>query len=430
MHSAIVALLVAAGVGSTPVASSPPPTLPEKLDPVIDRALAQERIVGTVVVVVQDGKVVYRRAAGRSDREEAKPMREDAVFRLASMTKPLVSVAALALVDQGTLSLEDPVTKWLPDFRPRLADGREPVITVRHLLTHTSGLTYGFKETTVDGPYRRAGVSDGMDATPGLTLEENLRRIASVPLSNEPGTAFNYSVSTDVLGAVVAKAGGASLPEVVSRLVTGPLGLRDTGFTVGDVSRLATPYADGKPRPVRMGEAQEVPLWGGVVHFAPGRALDPTAFPSGGAGMVGTAEDYVKLLETVRLGGAPVLKAATTRQLVEDGFAAKKLQGSAPGWGWGLGSSVLVDPVKARTPQSVGTLQWGGAYGHNWFVDPKQRLTVVALTNTAFEGMSGAFVTEVRDAIYAGLGKAPSVKAPATKARAKGTERGVAQPRP
>ncbi|MCE9670900.1 beta-lactamase family protein [Myxococcus stipitatus] len=429
MHSAIAALWVAVGLGLSP-ASPESRALAEKLDPVIDRAIAQERVVGTVVVVAVDGKVVYRRAAGLSDREARTPMKEDAVFRLASMTKPLVSVATLALVDQGKLSLEDPVTKWLPTFRPRLADGREPVITVRHLLTHTSGLKYGFNETTAEGPYQRAGVSDGLDDPPGLTLEENLRRIASVPLVSEPGAAFTYSVSTDVLGAVIASAAGAPLPEVVSRYVTGPLALKDTAFTVKDVSRLATPYADGKPRPVRMGETEAVPLWGGVVRFSPGRALNPQAFPSGGAGMVGTADDYVKFLEAVRQGGAPVLTAKTTRALVEDGFAAKKLQSSGPGWGWGLGSSVVVDPTLAKTPQSVGTLQWGGAYGHNWFVDPKRRLTVVALTNTAFEGMSGAYTLEVRDAIYAGLGKAPQGKSPAAKTRARGTERGVAQPRP
>src|SRR5690242_9833095 len=134
-----------------------------RLDAVIEQALADKRVVGTVVLVARDGKVIYHRAAGEADREAHTPLREDAVFRLASMSKPLVSAAALALVDQGKLGLEDPVTRWLPDFRPRLADGREAVITVRQLLTHTAGLSYGFFEPE-DGPYHRAGVSDGLDA--------------------------------------------------------------------------------------------------------------------------------------------------------------------------------------------------------------------------------------------------------------------------
>jgi CubicO group peptidase (beta-lactamase class C family) len=166
-------------------------------------------------------------------------VRDDTVFRLASMSKPIVSVAALALIDQGKLSLDDPVTKWLPDFRPRLADGREPVITVRHLITHTSGLGYKFLEAA-DGPYHKAEVSDGI-AEPGLTAAVNLERLASVPLLFEPGTSWSYGLSIDVLGEVIARAGGRTLPELVEQLVTGPLAMTDTRFTVTDRGRLAWP---------------------------------------------------------------------------------------------------------------------------------------------------------------------------------------------
>ncbi|NTX11280.1 beta-lactamase family protein [Myxococcus sp. CA056] len=427
MHSAIATFLVAAGLGVSPATSVKPEpraveasarpsavvvspessALAASLDPVIDKALADQRIVGAVVIVAKDGEVIYRRAAGFEDREAKKPLREDAVFRLASMTKPLVSVAALALIDQGKLSLEDPVTKWLPTFRPRLPDGREPVITVRHLLTHTAGLTYGFNQPA-QGAYQKAQVSDGLDNPPGLTLEENLRRLATAPLASEPGEKWAYSLATDVLGAVVASAGGAPLPQVVSRLVTQPLGLKDTGFRVSDVSRLATPYADGKPVPVRMGKTFDIPFGAGVVHYTPSRALDARAFPSGGAGMVGTASDYVKFLEALRKGGAPVLKQTTVEQLGSV-HVGPESQPQGPGWGWGLASAVLIDPAPTHSPQSAGTWQWGGAYGHNWFVDPQRGLTVVALTNTALEGMSGGFPGAVRDAVYA-ADKAPAKK--------------------
>lgn len=405
MYSAIATALLAVSVARAPVPAAPPapPGLSEeralaaRLDPVIDQAIAEKRIVGTVVLVAKDGKVVYRRAAGLADREAGRPMRENEVFRLASMSKPLVAVTALALAEQHKLALDEPITKWLPTFRPKLADGREPIITVRHLLTHTAGLTYGFGESE-QGAYHRAGVSNGLDASE-VSLEENLRRIASVPLAYEPGKQWVYSVATDVLGAVVARAGGAPLPQVVERLVTRPLGMKDTGFRVKDAARLATPYADGKPEPVRMGKVQVMPFNGAGVELAPGRALNPRAFPSGGAGMVGTAGDFLKFLEALRTGGAPLLSGATVEQL-SSAQVGPEAQTQGPGWGFGFAGAVLVDPAKARSPQSAGTWQWGGAYGHNWFVDPQRRLTVVALTNTAFEGMSGAFTVSVRDAVY------------------------------
>lgn len=401
-----LALSGAAAAGERPLGA--------RLDAVIDGALADKRLVGAVVLVARDGQVVYHRAAGEADREAHTPMREDTVFRLASVSKPLVSAAALALVDQGKLKLEDPVTKWLPTFRPKLADGREAVITVRQLINHTASLNYGFLEPQ-DGPYHRAKVSDGLDA-PGLGLEENLRRLASVPLEYEPGTRWRYSLSIDVLGAVVARAGGAPLPQVVERLVTRPLGLRDTGFTPKTPQRLATPYADGTPEPVRMGELHEVSFGGGTVRFAPGRVFNPRSYPSGGGGMVGTAGDILKFLEAVRTGGAPVLqpKTAASMSTPQLGDVAYP---NTPGWSFGFGGSVLVDPSKTGTPQSAGTWQWGGAYGHNWFVDKERGVSVVALTNTAFAGMAGAFPDAVRDALYAALAEeaAPAAKPAPTK---------------
>ncbi len=129
--------------------------LADRLNLVIDRALARNRIVGTTILVARDGDIVFARAAGFADRENGQPVHADTIFRLASMTKPIVSAATLALVEQGKIHLDDPVTRWLPDFRPALPNGRRPTITVRHLLTHTAGLNYGFKESP-DGPYHRA----------------------------------------------------------------------------------------------------------------------------------------------------------------------------------------------------------------------------------------------------------------------------------
>ena len=400
--SAVISLFLAVPSFAAPpplpaLAAAPDPALVTRLDAVVDQALAEHRLVGAVVLVARDGKVVYRRAAGLADREASRPMAEDAIFRFSSVTKPFVSAAVMKLVEDGTLRLDDPVTKWLPDFRPKLAAGTEPVITVRQLLNHTSGLTYGLAERP-SHPYHQLGVSDGIDLS-GITLDENLRRLGQAPLAFPPGSAWRYSLAIDVLGGVVEKATGKPLPQVVAETVTGPLGLTDTGFVARDPARLTAAYVNAQPAPQRMTDNLDVPIGPTAVRFAPSRALDPAAFPSGGAGMVGTAGDVLTLLEALREGGAPILKTATVAQMMQDQVGIQAAT-QGPGWGFGYGWAVLDDPAVAQTPQGSGTIAWGGVYGHNWFVDPKNRLTVVILTNTAFEGMNGRVTTQVRDAVY------------------------------
>jgi CubicO group peptidase (beta-lactamase class C family) len=371
--------------------------LADRLDAAVDRALAEKRIVGGVVLVAKDGALVYRRAAGFADREEGRAMREGDVFRLASVTKPFVAAAAMRLVEQGAIGLDDPATRFLPEFRPCHESGEAPTLTIHSLLTHTSGLGYAFQEGA-DGPYHRLGVSDGLEQ-PGLTIEENLRRLAAAPLKFAPGAAWRYSLAMDVLGAILAKAARRALPDLVRELVLEPLGLNDSGFAVPSGVRLVAPYADGAPEPVRMHDGDSVPFLDFLIRFAPSRALDPASYPSGGAGMVGTAHDVLRFLEAIRGGGAPILKPETVARMTAD-HLGPQAETRGPGWGFGYGWAVLNDPVAAATPQSKGTFQWGGVYGHSWFVDPAQALTVVALTNTAIEGMAGPFVSQMCDAVY------------------------------
>lgn len=303
----------------------------------------------------------------------------------------------MRFVEEGRLNLDAPVTQWFPDFRPALPDGSRPEITVRQLLTHTSGLGYGFLEPS-DGPYHKLNVSDGLDQ-PGLSFEENLTRLAAAPLIFAPGKGWRYSLSMDVLGGVLEKVEGQSLPEIVRGKVTAPLGLDDTGFSVRDPSRLTKAYADGNPEPVPMTDGIVVPNQGLAATFAPSRVFDSKSYPSGGAGMTGTAADVLRFLEAIRVGGAPILKSSTVNMMMED-QVGPWAEAWGPGWGFGYGWAVLDDPQLASTRQAKGTIQWVGAYGHSWFVDPTNAITVVALTNTAFEGTSGRFVTEIRDAVY------------------------------
>jgi CubicO group peptidase (beta-lactamase class C family) len=366
-----------------------------RLDRVIERALEDRRIVGTVVLVARSGHIVYRRAAGFADREVGRSMQEDCIFLLSSVAKPIVTTAALRLVEDHRMGLGDSVRRWLPEFKPRLADGRVPEITIHHLLTHSAGLTYVFMEPE-DGPYHRLRISSGFDRT-DADLDEIVRRISAAPLSYEPGAGWGYSMAIDVLGAVIEKVTRQPLPQAVAELVLNPLHLDDTGFAVVDTRRLVAQYADDKPQPRRMADDDHVNFFGRPVAFSPVRLLDPRAFPSGGAGMAGAASDVLTFLETLRAGR---LLLPQTRSAMFEVQAHTREQAEGPGWEFGFGGAVLVDPRAAGTPQAPGTLQWNGAYGHKWFIDPVNELTVVALTNTAFEGMVGRFTVDVRNAAY------------------------------
>ncbi len=371
MLKAFLLFLAQGATTMTNAKTNTPGSLDHRLDEVIQHAMTEKRIIGTVVIVAKDGKVIYRKAHGLSDREAGKPMKEEAIFRFASLTKPITSITALRLVDRGILHLEDPVTKWLPDFKPKLQDGSTPVITIEQLLNHTAGLSYLFLEKQ-DGPYHQAGVFDGL-ADSGITL--------------------------DVLGRVIEKASGKNLEEAVHELVTGPLQMKHTRFVAPKTWELVTPYLNRDPEPVRMGEKNfKVPLGSSEITFSPARAYDPSAYFSGGSGMLGTADDYLTFLEAIRKGAllnGPLMKKVFTNST---GSLPIPLAGS--GWGWGLISALLLNPEKAKMPMGQDSLGWSGTYGHTWWIDPVNKYSVAILTNCAFEGMAGKFPEEIRAAVY------------------------------
>ncbi len=361
------------------------------VDRVIDTALRDHKIVGTVVQVAQHGKTLYRRAAGMADREAGRPVTVDTIFRLASVTKTIVAATTLALVEAGKLRLDDPVAKHLPFFTPKFA-GHAPTITILHLLTHTAGLSYS---------YPAPAISAGLDNS-DLDFQTNFSRIASMDLDYEPGTAWEYSVAIDVLGAVVASVFGGTLEQAIQHYVTSPLGLADTAFRATDPSRLAAAYLDGTPEPERMRDVHPyTDADGGVTIFAPARLFNPKAFQSGGAGMASTITDMMIFFDALRDGGGPILQPQSVENAMSNHIGDLKRDDA--GQRFGLFGAVLADPVAAASPQSMGTVSWGGIYGNTWFIDPARGLTVVALTNTAPEGCLGQFPNLVRDAVYAAI---------------------------
>lgn len=368
-------------------------SMQQRLDAVIDTAIERKKsIVGTVVLVAREGEIDYARGAGYADREARVPIHENTIFRLASVTKPLVAATALALVERRQLGLDDEVSNYLPWFTPKSPDGVYRPIHIRHLLSHTSGLGYDYAADPT--------ITTGLQSTE-LGYEQNFTRVAKLPLSFAPGAGWQYSTAIDVLGAVVAKVTEGSLEAAVAHYVTGPLGMTDTAFHVTDRDRLAVPYGNAGPEPVRMADPHTyTDAAGSRTVFSPGRIFNAKAFQSGGAGAVGTATDFLKFLEALRQGGGPILKAETVAMAFSNQVGDLPRRPGDAGQRFGFIGAIVVDPKAAASPVAPGTIRWGGVYGHDWFIDRHNGFSVVSFSNTAPEGCDGAYPHDIRDAVY------------------------------
>lgn len=388
------------------------------LDAMLQKAAADSRVSAISALVVRaDGEVLYQGVAGRRDPAAAEPVAANHLFRLASMTKPFTSVAVMQLVEQGRLNLDDPLSRHVPVFanlRVLRPDGgteaaaREP--TIRDLLRHTSGLSYTFLNLPgVVEAYRRLGVDDGL-AAPDRALDDNMARLAQAPLAIQPGSAWRYSLSTDVLGAVVTSVTGQPLDAYLREHVAAPLRLDSFTFRVAAADRprmvVAVFPEDGRGL-VTMASPQTVPypLSRGSWTADPDRAFSATAYPSGGAGATATIGDYARfarmLLGNGALDGARVLRAETVAQMrsPQTGGMAINLRG--PGNDFGFGFAVVTDAAAANTRQPVGTYSWGGIYGTGFWVDPVNNIAIVVMTQTGVNG--GMVAGEVREAVYAAM---------------------------
>ncbi|GAA2423215.1 serine hydrolase domain-containing protein [Streptomyces glaucus] len=365
----------------------------DRLDRHFAHHVDEGRLPGFLVAVARGGRVAHLTVHGRRDLAAGLPVEPDTLWRIYSMTKPVTTVAALLLVEEGRLSLDDPVARHLPAFaHPRVyvggsgpdtetrpADG--PVL-VRHLMTHTAGLTFGFYRThPVDALYRAAGLESSV--RPGADLAETVDLYASLPLQFEPGTQWNYSVASNVLGRVIEVVSGQPLDVFLAERVFGPLGMADAGFCVTDeqAGRLAELYGERD---------------GGGVEPIPGLPLrGRPRFLSGSGGMVASAHDVHRFMELLRrrgeLDGTRLLAPETVDLMTRNhlpGGADLRAFGSRPahdepgneGVGFGLGVSVVIDPDRTQAPSGLGTYGWSGVATTTFWVDPGRDLTVQFMT--------------------------------------------------
>jgi hypothetical protein len=375
--------------------------LTQRIDAALASALNEKRIVGAVIAVMKDGELAHFKPYGLANREHGKPMTEDAIFRLASISKPIVTAAAMRMIELGKFALDTPVTDFLPDFKPKAPDGSTPAITIRHLLTHTAGLSYDFLQPP-EGPYNTIPVSAGIDGD--FTMEDNLARMVKAGLTFPPGAMWLYSVAIDVLGAVMAKAEGTDVEGAVHKYVTGPMQMTDTSFFVTDEKRLVQPYSNAAPEPVPIGDNFKQPFVPGCapINLGTSRAFNRNAFQGGGGCMNGKALDIVRMLDAIRAGGAPILSKETTQQMMSNQVGPLRILFDPTGnTAFGFGGSILLDPAASGSALSPGSWQWGGVWGHSWFVDPTRQLTIVNLTNTTLEGMAGQLPGDVQRAAVA-----------------------------
>jgi CubicO group peptidase (beta-lactamase class C family) len=381
----------------------------ERLTSAFKKEIADKKVPGAVMMIARKGKLVYASALGVRDPKGTDPMRLDTIFRIYSMTKPMVSVAAMILVEDGALQLTDPVAKWLPAFKDvkvSTSSGEvaaQRAMTVQDLLRHTAGLPYG--ELTQNAAVKDALAQAGL-FKPGviefdirdMTGAEEVERLARIPLIHQPGTTWEYSLATDVLGRVVEAASGKRLSDFMSERLFTPLAMRDTGFWVPEarMARVAEPF-------------DKEPLAGTAIKLID--VSKPPGNDSGGAGGLSTAGDYLRFAQMLANGGVldgqRILSRTTVKLMTSDHLGARLPLAPTPGgavlgastYTFGLGFAVRPSDGIAPVPGSAGDFSWGGYAGTSFWVDPQEQLVAVFMVQSA-GALRGYHRTLFRQLVY------------------------------
>jgi CubicO group peptidase (beta-lactamase class C family) len=374
------------------------------------------RFPGTQLLVYRRGKIVHSTVQGLADLERKAPLRDDTIFRIYSMTKPITSVAFMMLLEEGRVALDEPVHKYIPEWKNLgvFVAGTTPAFLTRppsrpmlivDLLRHTSGLTYAFQQrSNVDAAYREKKIGEIVKAG---TLETMIADLAKIPLEFSPGEAWNYSVSTDVIGYLIGKISGKPLEQFLQERIFDPLGMNDTGFFVpaDKAPRLAACYS-AEPRDSLTLQDDPATSW----------FLSPPQLISGGGGLCSTAADYLifcrALLNGGELGGVRLVGPKTLRLMTSNhlpgGRDLPEMSRSAfseaayNGIGFGLGFAVTMDPAKTLIPGSAGEYAWGGAATTSFWIDPAEELIAIFMTQV-LPSSTYPVRRELRTMVYAAI---------------------------
>lgn len=385
------------------------------VDDLIQQCCDDQKIAGAVTVVARQGQVIHESAIGMMEIEAGRTMQLDAIFRIASMTKPITAVAVLMLADEGHFSLDDPIAEFFPEFAeakvfvgsdhqgPQLVD-RERDITIRHLLTHTSGMGLGVSDAeSVEALWTDAVA--GLMGSPGATLQSAVRSLATLPLASQPGAAWRYGLSFEALAALVEAVSGQWYDQFLSRRIFEPLGMVDTGYVIPprNAQRLAALYRTNEGGTLELVEAPQDSAHVQMFDYESG-----AGWTTGGDMLVSTAADYSRFLQMVlnggQLDGTRLLKPETVAQMTTGQVADDVLRrGSFPqGYGQGLAVHVLEEPTFSGGVGSIGEFSGGGGHGTYYWGDPCRDLVGVLMLQ--IDATSFDFQRQVKAAVYRGLG--------------------------
>ena len=401
--SVLLLLLVSRGLAAQGLPTAPPEQLGlasdrlERIVTLVQDAVNRNEVAGAVTLVARLGRVGHLEAVGFRDIERGTPMETDTLFRIASMTKAVTSVAVMQLYETGALMLTDPVARYLPAFArtevltPPEGGGAEYTlepagrpITIRHLLTHTSGISYRFLSPPSLAPYYlEAEISDGLSQTEG-TIGELVDRLAGLPLAHQPGARFTYGLSVDVLGRVIEVITGETLADYMAAEIFEPLGMVDTAFywEAADAARFASIYRPQGNGIIRLPDAPVVSADRRTIYSSSYPYDGPQTHFSGGAGLSSTISDYARLLQALlnggELDGARILGRRTVQLMTRDHLAGVGVPDA--GQRFGLGFSISGDPGLTGGPRSEGAFGWLGFFNTVYWVDPEEQLVAIIMT--------------------------------------------------